>query len=84
MCVIPGSLLGRALSQKDRGDGFKSCSWILLLQHVHVYALNLDSMDQQLLLSAFATHMEVWHRSDYTHFSLQRRNQNVNFRLAHS
>ena len=33
MCVIPDSLIGRALSRKDRGAGFESRSWILLLQH---------------------------------------------------
>ena len=31
--MIPGSLIGRALSRKDRGAGFESRSWILLLQH---------------------------------------------------
>ena len=33
MCVIPGSLIGRALSRKGRGAGFEPRSWILLLQH---------------------------------------------------
>ena len=35
MCVIPGSLIGRALPLKDRGAGFESRSWILLLQLTH-------------------------------------------------
>ena len=36
VCVCdPGSLIGRALSRKDRGAGFESRSCILLLQHTY-------------------------------------------------
>ena len=34
VCVIPGSLIGRALSRKDRDAVFESHSRILLLQHL--------------------------------------------------
>ena len=39
--MIPGSLIGRARSRKDRGAGFESRSWILLatLDHIQSWVL---------------------------------------------